>query len=216
MNTQLLFQIQDDYNDQYDTDNVHKSDRSAIFSDFRFLKHRKYKNDYLIIINQNAIFEFRTSMTLDDVESLFNQLRKSNNIDFDKIDWRNNGESPLYHATDSENTKSILQKGLEATTGTGLSNRGEYGIFTTTNSDEVLGVYGDSIISIDIEKLLSDFPDIHLYREPDIRKSEMINWIFSVIDRDQEIQVDIDNSVSPNSWIIQTDIIPPQYLHIIN
>jgi hypothetical protein len=114
-----------------------------------------YNNeDYVVECGENGVSVSEANQWVYDIVDL--QLDSYIPApDFNQEFWDGVSENQmLYHATDSENVKSILKHGLRISSKTrGLSNRymGD-AIFTSLNP-EAISSYGDSIIQINVGQM---------------------------------------------------------------
>lgn len=115
----------------------------------------------------------------------------------------------VYHYTTDEKLELIQQSGeVKGSYGTGLTNRGEHGIFTSTDPEEyALGTYGNICLEINLPlyKQESGLPELNLEFEPDVMDYLIREYLSSVLEL--EIRVDIPSDMSPYT-IIVNHIIP--------
>lgn len=117
----------------------------------------------------------------------------------------------LYHATDCANIEAILKEGLHSSHGSGTSNRGVFGVFTSTESEGYIDSYGDCKVAIDTASMKRDGNSFIVEREPEIFDyilSQAISHRYGInVDREPEGGGGMDY----NTWIVNGDV-PPKYI----
>lgn len=122
----------------------------------------------------------------------------------------------LYHATDSDNTDSILKYGLAPESDSrGLTNRGVGdAVFTTTNEDLAKsGTYGDAVFEIHTRAMARDGYKPEVGGEPDVLEWEAkrsLAWAFGVDD------YPADGPENDPETVIVYGHIPSKYLRLID
>jgi hypothetical protein len=119
----------------------------------------------------------------------------------------------LYHATDCENVKSILQNGLKGGYGTGLMNTGTFGIYTSLNPEGYIESYGDCVIAIDCGRMVEDEFKPFVNQEPDVVEYEIKNALSHLLD--YEMEFDAQNDTDPDTVIVTAENIPAKYLKLV-
>jgi hypothetical protein len=79
-------------------------------------------------------------------------------------------EGEVYHWTTEEKWEKIQEYGgMKCSMGTGMSNRHEYGVFTSVDSEYYAdGSYGDVLLKINLTGLKEDDPAVQVRPEPSI------------------------------------------------
>lgn len=133
--------------------------------------------------------------------------------DFDKsineLFWR----SPelLYHATDCKNIDSILKHGLNASWGTGISNRSSHGVFVSTEPDGYIDSYGECKLIIDMPQMKRDNDMIIVNLEPEVERYQLANAIYSYFGIELEYEISSGSGEDFNTYIIQGEV-KPRYI----
>jgi len=151
---------------------------------------------------------------LDD--SVFNYVEdfsENFNADF----WKHTGS--VYHATDEENIESIMEEGLNPRCKTrGTQNRHICSaVFTSTESEEIHGIYGDILLEINIKQMYEDNLIHPIEREPGFEIQDAyrrLAWKLDIENDESCYDYYISQDLSPNTIIIYGSI-PPKYLNII-
>jgi hypothetical protein len=124
--------------------------------------------------------------------------------------------SPLYHATDVDNVRSILRSGLNPESQSrGLRNRGVgLAVFTTLDEESARsGMYGDAVFEIDTRAMARDGYTPEVEGEPDVAEYEAKNslaWAFGVEGYTQD-----EPENDPDTVIVHGRI-PPKYLRLLD
>jgi hypothetical protein len=126
----------------------------------------------------------------------------------------------VYHYTTEEKWEEIQQDGqIIGSSGTGLSNRWEHGIFTSTDPEEhALGTYGDICLEIDLDKFKTEsgLKELDLQFEPDVMEYLIREYIRSVLELgESRDEIDSSGGMSPYT-IIVGHTIPLKYIRRID
>lgn len=117
----------------------------------------------------------------------------------------------LYHATDCDNIDGILKEGLHSSRGSGISNRGVFGVFTSTEADGYIDSYWDCKVAIDTRSMKRDGNSFVVEREPEIFDyilSQAISHRYGInVEREPEGGGGMDY----NTWIVNGNV-PPKYI----
>lgn len=129
-------------------------------------------------------------------------------------DWMKNPEGTYYHYTTLEKWNKIQAKGyMFSSSGTGLYNRHQKGIFTSTEPEEyATGTYGDVLLEIDMTTFLKDGNKSSADIEEPYREYEKMKYIASVFELEWEPHM--ENDYSMHTAILQPEkgIIPIKYI----
>lgn len=125
----------------------------------------------------------------------------------------------VYHWTTEEKWEKIQQSGkMVGSSGSGLNNRGAYGIFTSINPEEyAIGSYGNICLELDLERFLKESgkPKLNLAWEPQVEEYLVREYLRSVLeienDRDE---IENDGGISPYTVVVN-EVIPIQYVRQI-
>lgn len=139
----------------------------------------------------------------------------SNYIDCTLEEFKKN-PGKVYHYTTEDKWEAIQKTGhLKGSTGTGLTNRYSFGLFTSTDPEEYAsGTYGDVCLEIDLSafKNSNNLSEIKVSYEPDVEEYLMRDSIRSALELDNmEIEIDSSGGMSPYTLIINHSI-PIQYV----
>jgi hypothetical protein len=122
----------------------------------------------------------------------------------------------VYHYTTPEKFELIKQDGeMIGSYGTGINNRGSYGIFTSTDPQEYsLGTYGDICLEIDLESFKRDsgLPELNLEFEPEVIDYITREYLAHVLKI--EICDDLPSDMSPYTVVVN-HVIPIKYIRQI-
>jgi len=124
----------------------------------------------------------------------------------------------LYHATPSENVKSIMKNGLRAESRTrGLTNRSVgHAIFTTDDLDNVSDSYGDAVVEIDAAAMKADGIKFSVEMEPAVFELEAYDIIASSIGLNEHgISTGGDGADDPSTVILHVGNVDPKYLKVV-
>jgi hypothetical protein len=120
----------------------------------------------------------------------------------------------VYHYTTEDKWEQIQSEGqMIGSRGSGINNRGAYGIFTSTNPEEhALGSYGNVCLELNLDqfKIENGFRELNLSFEPEdylIR-----DYIMSVLEL--ENRDDVPSDISANTVIVNHNI-PTKYVRQI-
>lgn len=117
----------------------------------------------------------------------------------------------LYHATECDNMESILANGLDPSRGSGIGNRGVYGVFTSSEPDGYIDAYGDCKVSIDTAAMKRDNNMISVEREPEIFEYILSQAISSKYGINVTREPSSSDGMDYNTWIVN-GAIHPKYL----
>lgn len=110
----------------------------------------------------------------------------------------------VYHYTTEEGWELIQKDGkMVGSYGSGINNRGAYGIFTSVNPEEYAdGVYGNICLELDLQKFKEDnqLPELNLEFEPEVEDCLIIDYIRSVLEI--ENREDVPSDISPYTIIV--------------
>ena len=118
--------------------------------------------------------------------------------DFGMIaEWQEKPEGTYYHYTTEEKWLKIQKTGYMFTSsGTGLYNRHQVGIFTSTDAEEhVSGTYGDVLLELDVTSYLHDGGSMNGDIEEPYREYEMMQFVSSVFELEWEPYMESDYSM---------------------
>jgi len=119
----------------------------------------------------------------------------------------------VYHYTTPEKWELIQQDGkMVGSYGTGINNRGAYGIFTSTDPEEyALGTYGDICLelNLDLFKTESGLPELNLDFEPEVVEYLSRDYLVGVLGI--EIRDELPSDMSPYTVIVN-HVIPVKYI----
>lgn len=121
----------------------------------------------------------------------------------------------VYHATDDENTQSILKKGLQISSKTrGLSNQYTPSAIFASYSTEAINAYGNSIFAIDLYAMKKDgyMPDVS--QEEPVDEAQLKQALAYGIGM-EEYDIEEEPGVDHDTIVIYGNI-PPKYLKLIN
>ncbi len=162
--------------------------------------HNKKYNYYIYNDNDSDLTLYTKEEFIDSLNSDFdrfssNYLEKDySNFyteDFGMIsEWMEKPEGTYYHYTTLEKWEKIQRKGYMFTSsGTGLYNRHQVGIFTSTDAEEyAIGTYGDVLLQLDVTSYLKDGGSMSGDIEEPYREYEKMKYISSVFD-DKNIKI---------------------------
>lgn len=132
-------------------------------------------------------------------------------------DMCRNGNT-VYHYTTKEGLKKIRDSGeIRPSWGSGLSNRGTKGIFTSVSPETYAdGTYGDIMVEIDLTAYMKDYklPRLDLQPEPDVMEAS-INGIFMYRLGFEDYDEYVSSDMSPETVIVG-EVIPVKYIKIID
>jgi predicted GNAT family acetyltransferase len=129
----------------------------------------------------------------------------------------------VYHYTTDddpdEGWNAIQQDGkIVGSYGSGINNRGAYGIFTSVDPQEyALGTYGNVCLEIDLPRFKADagLAELNLDFEPQVNDYLVRSYVVSVLELDNEVNIEDDGGISPYTVIVN-HVIPVQYLKNIS
>lgn len=121
----------------------------------------------------------------------------------------------VYHYTTEEKWEQIQESGfLNSSRGSGLNNRGAYGIFTSISPETYAdGSYGDVMLTIDLQSYKKDYniEKLEIEPEPDVIE-EVINEVFlNKLNLEYESYISAD--ISPETMIV-SHTIPIKYISV--
>lgn len=168
-------------------------------------------NSYYIVRGRE---QFKVDDIIDDPESYYASFPEYSTIPakLNEEFWK--WPETLYHATQEEYVEPIMKEGLLTRWGSGMTNRGTRGVFTSESPDGYIDSYGDYKIRIDTDAMKRDgfTPDVQ--REPEVLShivSQAINHTYDIpVEREPEHSGGMD----PQTWIV-TEGIPPKYLSLL-
>jgi len=172
---------------------------------------------YLIYDADNETFDL-----IKDIQQWIYDVDVSDFIDPDTI-YNNWVESSLkdmranpgkvYHYTTPEKWALIQQDGkMVGSYGTGINNRGAYGIFTSTDPEEyAMGTYGEICLELDLDsfKRESGLPELNLDFEPETVDYLSRNYMASALEI--EMRDDIPSDISPYTVVVN-QVVPIKYI----
>lgn len=122
----------------------------------------------------------------------------------------------VYHYTTDEGLELIEEAGeIRGSYGTGINNRGAYGIFTSVDPEEHAdGSYGDICLEIDLGrfKVENNLSELNLNYEPEVEDYLIREYIYSILeieDRDN-----LPSDISPYTIVVNHNI-PIKYIRKI-
>ena len=123
----------------------------------------------------------------------------------------------VYHYTTEDKWDDIqLHGGMKTSYGTGLTNRGAVGIFTSVDAEEhALGTYGDVCLAIDLSSYKTDnnISRLNLSPEPEVLETELKNILANKFGLDDISESSSDMSIFT---MIVGHGIPLKYIKRIN
>ncbi len=118
-----------------------------------------------------------------------------------------------YHWTTEEVLELIQRDGqMVGSRGTGINNRGAFGIFTTVNIEEYSnGTYGDIQLELNLSQFMkeSGLPELNLDFEPEIEEYLLREYVRSSLKI--ESRDDVPSDISPYTLIVNHKI-PIKYI----
>ena len=143
-------------------------------------------------------------------DELYNPHAECSISDFRK------GPIAVYHYTTEEKWKGIQEYGgLKGSYGTGLSNRNEFGIFTSIDPEEYSdGTYGDICLKIDLATFKKESRKLEISAdwEPDIYYNLLQEYLRHVLNLDEWDSSSVDG-ISPYTIIVKENI-PLKYITV--
>lgn len=172
---------------------------------------------YLLYNAENETFD-----VIKDIEQWIYDTDISDFIDPDTI-YNNWVESSLkdmrvnpgkvYHYTTPEKWALIQEDGkMVGSYGTGINNRGAYGIFTSTDPEEyAVGTYGNVCLELNLDafKNESGLPALNLEFEPETMDYLMRSTMASAMEI--EMRDDIPSDISPYTVVVN-QVVPLKYI----
>jgi len=124
---------------------------------------------------------------------------------------------PLYHATPRENVASIRREGLVTMNETrGIANRGtSAAVFTSLNFEGTIDSYGDAIFKINTRAMARDGQTPRVSLEEPVLEYDQMGAIISVLDAGDEIFVELESGIDPETVVVFGRILP-KYLKEID
>jgi hypothetical protein len=123
----------------------------------------------------------------------------------------------VYHYTTPEKYELIRHSGqVVGSYGTGLTNRGAHGIFTSTDPQEyALGSYGEICLELNLEafKQESSLPELNLEFEPDVLEYLTREYLAHTLEI--ELRDDLPSDMSPYTVIVN-HIIPVRFVRSLS
>ena len=121
----------------------------------------------------------------------------------------------VYHATTSENAKSIMQDGLmEMDETRGLSNRSTGpAVFTSENPHDI-DAYGEVTFEVDIGLMQSDGYTVPVSREEPVEEQELKHQLARHLEL-EDYHWEVDSDMSPSTLIFHGPI-PSKYINIFD
>lgn len=183
------------------------------------LKGRAVNDDYIFeeadgyfIIRNRTIIPVED--ILDNPDSYYELFPEFANLETKMSEdfWRY--PEPLYHATKCENIEEIKKEGLYPGRGSGLTNRGVFGVFTSTEEDGYIDHYGECKFMIDTAKMKRDGNMPLVLREPEVFNYIVSNIVGEVYGINVEREVSSSGGMDPNTWIIDAHV-NPEYLILV-
>ena len=125
----------------------------------------------------------------------------------------------VYHYTTEDKWEEIQQDGqMVGSRGTGINNRGAYGIFTSTDPQEyVLGSYGNVCLELDLETYKTETGklELNLSFEPQVEEYLVREYLRSALEIETgRDDIDNDGGISPYTVIVR-ETIPTKYIRQI-
>lgn len=125
----------------------------------------------------------------------------------------------VYHYTTEEKWNEIQRSGqMIGSAGTGLTNRGEYGIFTSTDPEEhASGTYGNVCLELNLEQFKNDsgLKALDLSFEPDVMEYLIRDYVRSQLELEgSHDDIDSSGGMSPYTVIVSHNI-PIKYIRLI-
>lgn len=193
---------------QYDTYFKEKIVKITDNKNVTWLLHDKENETFDVIKDINQWIYDRAEQELEiDVGSIYNGFLESTLNEFEKT------PSKVYHYTTPEKLELIRSSGkMIGSYGTGINNRGAYGIFTTVNVEEYQdGTYGDICLEIDLLrfKLENNMSEISVEYEPEVSEYLIHEYIGSTLEID--FNAEIPSDMSPYTLIVKHTI-PTKYI----
>jgi len=193
---------------QYDTYFEEKIVKLTDDKNTVWLIHNKENETFDVIKDIHQWIYDRAEQELEvDVDIIYSRVLESTLKDF------KNNPIKVYHYTTPEKLELIKTSGkMVGSYGTGINNRGAYGIFTTVNVEEYQdGTYGDVCLEIDLPrfKLENNIPELNAEYEPEVSEYLIHEYIGSTLEID--FNAEIPSDMSPYTLIINHTI-PIKYI----
>lgn len=215
-----------------------KIDISKLISKFDLTNESKLKGNILVLRGESdvAYLEYDSSGdTFDFISDINDWVYSQSDSDMERVlgmsaDFIYNGhiegtlddmsENPglVYHYTTEEKWQLIQQSGqLNGSSGTGISNRWSYGIFTSTDPEEyATGTYGDVCLKIDLDsfKAGENIPKLTLEYEPDVSDHLLREFLIHSLGLNIETEIESGSGMSPYTIIVR-HVIPIKYINVV-
>lgn len=180
-----------------------------------FLSHDVDNETFSLIKDINQwVWDTDSSEVGVDPENIYNNWVESSLKDLCK----NPGN--VYHYTTEEKWGEIQNSGqMIGSYGTGINNRGAYGIFTSTDPEEyALGSYGPVCLELNLEmfKKEMNLPELNLQFEPQVLEYLSRDYLLHALELDYDKnEIDNGGGISPYTVIVN-HVIPVKYIRHIN
>jgi hypothetical protein len=212
---------------EYFGSDIEKSEMAKIIEKYHLKGKQYFDNKIIQIFGKNPVFlsydaDNETFDLIRDIGQWMYDVDISDFIDPDTIynawvesslkDLREN-PGKVYHYTTPEKFELIKGTGkIIGSYGTGINNRGAYGIFTSADPEEYAqGTYGDVCLELDLSafKQAAALPQLNLDFEPEVLEylgREYLSSVLGIESRDS-----LPSDMSPYT-IIVNHVIPIQYV----
>lgn len=180
--------------------------------------------DYLDLLNLNENFH---DLDFEEITGEFYENILTNNF-WKTLEIPTYGDTVdyVYHGTGKVLVDDILEEGLEGSYGSGLYNRGQYGIFTDIDINFVNDSYGSTkdrsgkyeegyaVFKIDVLKMKNDgfTPEIQL--EQELMDNYSKKYLIDLLGIDYDYDYSYASDGNPTTIIFSTENIPPKYIEI--
>ena len=125
----------------------------------------------------------------------------------------------VYHYTTEEAWEKIQSHGgMKGSSGTGLTNRGSHGIFTSTNPEVYAeGTYGNICLELNLEAFKNDsrLPELNLSYEPEVDEYLLREYVWSELKIESRDEIDSSGGMSPYTIIVGHNI-PLKYIRTVD